>query len=201
MYNLVLFAFLLQACVGLEELKIENVVSQECEESTKTKSGDAVQMHYTGRLLDGTVFDSSVERGQPFSFQLGVGQVIKGWDEGLLNMCIGDKRKLTIPPHLAYGEAGAGGVIPPNAALEFDVELIGAGEAPDPVNVFKAIDADEDNKLTRGEVLTYLKRELAGQDEETDEAAMLEEIFNHEDKDKDGVISHEEFTGPKHEEL
>lgn len=186
------------------ELKIENVLSNECEESRRTKSGDTVQMHYTGTLDDGTKFDSSLDRGQPFSFQLGVGQVIKGWDEGLVGMCQGDKRKLTIPPHMAYGDNGAGDVIPPGATLHFDVELIGAGEAPNPADVFDAIDADEDKKLTKQEVLHYIETEMvnAGQaDENMNKEAMVEEIFQYEDKDRDGVISHEEFLTPNHDEL
>jgi FKBP-type peptidyl-prolyl cis-trans isomerase len=88
-------------------------------------AGKTTTVHYTGRLENGTKFDSSVDRGQPFSFPLGAGRVIKGWDEGVQGMKVGGKRKLTIPSDLGYGSRGAGGVIPPNATLIFDVELLG----------------------------------------------------------------------------
>lgn len=87
-------------------------------------AGKTTIVHYTGWLENGTKFDSSVDRGQPFSFPLGAGRVIKGWDEGVQGMKVGGKRKLTIPSDLGYGARGAGGVIPPNATLIFDVELV-----------------------------------------------------------------------------
>ena len=104
------------------QLQSEDLVVGDGEEAT---SGQTVSVHYTGWLTNGTKFDSSLDRGEPFSFRLGGGMVIKGWDQGVAGMKVGGKRKLTIPAEMGYGARGAGGVIPPNATLIFEVELLG----------------------------------------------------------------------------
>ena len=107
--------------VEIEKLEIEDITVGDGEEVV---SGDLVSVHYAGTLLDGTEFDSSYGRGEPFQFEVGAGRVIKGWEEGLLGMKVGGKRKLTIPPSLAYGEGGIPGAIPPSATLVFEIELL-----------------------------------------------------------------------------
>ena len=102
-------------------MKIEKLTSGN---GPTPKSGETVSVHYTGWLTDGTKFDSSVDRNEPFSFVLGAGQVIKGWDQGVSTLRVGDKARLTIPADLAYGPQGYPGVIPPNATLIFEVELL-----------------------------------------------------------------------------
>ena len=103
---------------GLEYIEVEAGTG------AQATAGKVVSVHYTGKLQDGKVFDSSIPRGEPITFPLGKGSVIKGWDEGIALMKVGGKAQLIIPPNLAYGENGAGGVIPPNATLVFDVELV-----------------------------------------------------------------------------
>merc|ERR1711970_647429 len=144
-------ASLAQADVLPSGLEIQYVsVPEACD--IKVKKTDLLTMHYTGTLEDGTKFDSSVDRNEPFQFQIGIGQVIKGWDEGIVGMCVGENRKLIVPPELGYGDQGAGDIIPPKATLFFEIELISAEEGPTPVNVFKQIDVDSDNALSRDEI-------------------------------------------------
>ena len=118
------------------------IIDYEIGDGATPQTGDIVHVHYTGKLEDETIFDSSVERGVPIEFPLGQGRVIKGWDEGIATMKVGGKRTLIIPPDLAYGERGAGGVIPPNATLTFDVELVAIVDpnAPVPATDFTLYD-------------------------------------------------------------
>ncbi len=102
-------------------------IEKEAGTGAQAAAGKIVRVHYTGKFQDGKIFDSSIPRGEPIEFKLGTGRVIKGWDEGIALMKVGGKAQLIIPPHLAYGERGAGGVIPPNATLVFDVELVSVG--------------------------------------------------------------------------
>lgn len=108
---------------NLRMLKMEKVTEGE---GVFPKPGQTVTVHYTGWLTDGTKFDSSVDRDEPFSFALGSGQVIRGWDEAVKSMKVGEKSRLTIPPEMGYGAAGFPGFIPPNSTLVFEVELLSA---------------------------------------------------------------------------
>eukprot|EP01119_Soliformovum_irregulare_P005635 TRINITY_DN17394_c0_g1_i1.p1 TRINITY_DN17394_c0_g1~~TRINITY_DN17394_c0_g1_i1.p1 ORF type:complete len:141 (+),score=36.58 TRINITY_DN17394_c0_g1_i1:29-451(+) len=132
--TLIIFSVLIAAVVSQDETAASEPVKkpqlrigvthrpETCDR--KTKAGDTLKIHYTGTLQDGTKFDSSLDRGDPFSFRLGSGQVIKGWDQGLNGMCVGEKRRLTIPSHLGYGDRGSPPTIPGGATLIFTTELI-----------------------------------------------------------------------------
>mmetsp|Transcript_24979 Transcript_24979/g.48793 ORF Transcript_24979/g.48793 Transcript_24979/m.48793 type:complete len:209 (+) Transcript_24979:55-681(+) len=171
----------------------------ECEDADKIKSGSYVSIHYTGKIDEssaagegGSEFDSSRSRGDPFSFRAGEGQVIKGWDEGLVGLCTGAKATLVIPPAEGYGERGAGGAIPGGATLNFDVEVMGVSDqAPPEPNLFEELDTDTDGKLSKAEVLVYFEKYGDGK--------IPEGMWEHEDADSDGFISWEEFSGPKGE--
>ncbi|KAK3738194.1 hypothetical protein QZH41_012778, partial [Actinostola sp. cb2023] len=190
--------------VEKEEEKIKIEVTEKPEKCPrKTKVGDSLAMHYTGRLVDGKKFDSSHDRGKTFDFTLGKGMVIQGWEQGLLDMCVGEKRKLTIPPHLAYGDKGAGASIPPGATLYMDVELVEIqGTQQAQPNVFGMIDKDKNKQLTHEEIKKYLiEQDSMPNEDPASHDTIVSEIFQSEDKNKDGVISFEEFSGPKHDEL
>ena len=120
------------------------------------ETGMSVSVHYTGKLEDGTVFDSSIPRGQPFTFTLGAGQVIKGWDLGVEGMKLGEKRSLVIPPHLGYGIRGAGATIPPNATLIFDIELL---EVTMPITLRDLSPNDFINAQENGGIVIDIRRE------------------------------------------
>ncbi|KAE8573516.1 peptidyl-prolyl cis-trans isomerase FKBP2 [Halyomorpha halys] len=114
-----------QSNTGDTKKKLQIGIKKRIDNCTKKSvKGDLLHMHYTGKLEDGTVFDSSYDRKQPLTFTLGFGQVIRGWDQGLMGMCEGEIRKLVIPPDLGYGKAGAPPKIPGGAVLTFDVELV-----------------------------------------------------------------------------
>jgi len=119
-------------CTGLimeEEITELNIeILEQGTGDREVQSGDQINVHYTGTLIDATKFDSSLDRGEPFTFTIGLNQVIQGWEQGLLEMKVGEKRRLTIPSDLAYGERGSGALIPPNAVLVFEVELVSFAE-------------------------------------------------------------------------
>lgn len=194
------------------QVKIEILFKPE-NSTVKAKLADIVTIHYKGYLeSNGAVFDSIFEKNETYNFQIGKKEVIPGWEKGLIGACVGEKRKLTVPPELAYGDEAVYN-IPARATLVFEIEVVDVKEGPPLVNIFKQIDENGDKKLTRDEVTKFITDQFASQSQYGDEGTrhedidirqMVEEIFNHEDKNKDSEISLDEFSGPKvdhHDEL
>ena len=196
--RLVSCLIILASSASAEELKVDVYEGPtDCSDENKVQNGNYLSMHYTGKIHEssatgekGKIFDSSRERDRTFDFQIGLGQVIQGWDQGLIGLCVGAKANLIIPPEMGYGEQGAGGVIPGGATLHFDVEVVAVNkDGPKQENIFAKIDTDGDGKLTKDEVSAFFKS--MNKDE------VPPELWEAEDKNSDGVISWEEFSGPK----
>ncbi|XP_062287775.1 peptidyl-prolyl cis-trans isomerase FKBP7 [Scomber scombrus] len=188
-----------------EDVKIEVLFKPEqCEQ--QSKRGDLMNVHYDGFLAkDGTQFycSRSDKTGHPQWFVLGVGQVIKGLDVGMMDMCAGEKRKITVPPTLAFGEAGKGPV-PPNATVVFEVELFSVSRGPRSMEAFGNMDLNKDKSLTKEEVRQYLKLEFEKDGKPRDEPfyeEILNDIFHKNDGNKDGHISAKEYNIYEHDEL
>ncbi|XP_007669473.2 peptidyl-prolyl cis-trans isomerase FKBP7 [Ornithorhynchus anatinus] len=190
-----------------EDVEIEVVhLPRDCAKTSK--KGDLLNAHYDGYLArDGSRFYCSrtQNEGHPKWFVLGVGQVIKGLDIAMMGMCPGEKRKVTIPPSLAYGSEGyAQGKIPPNATLIFDIELYAVSKGPRSLETFNQIDLDSDKKLSKTEINHYLKKEFEKDDKPRDQSyhdSVLEDIFKKNDHDGDGFISSKEYNVYQHDEL
>jgi len=194
-----------------DDVQIDVITKPEaCERAAK--SGDTISMRYKGNLYDvhtkeiGKQFDSNFDRPQTFDFKLGAGQVIQGWERGVPGMCVGEKRKLTVPPELAYGDVGFSDLIPPKSTLVFEIELVNikAGDGHDHQGVphdheadsFAAIDANGDKQITSEEMAAYIKKfndEGSEADKFDNIDTIVGEIFQEDDRNKDGVISLDEY--------
>ncbi|XP_043988021.1 peptidyl-prolyl cis-trans isomerase FKBP7-like [Gambusia affinis] len=177
---------------------------EEC--SRKSKKGDLINAHYDGFLeKDGSQFycSRSDKQGHPQWFVLGVGQVIRGLDIGMMDMCAGEKRKVTVPSALAFGQTGKGPV-PPNATVVFEVEVLSVSRGPRSMEAFGQMDLDQDKSLTKAEVKEYLKLEYEKGGKPRDEPfyeKILTDIFWKSDKDRDGQISAKEYNIYERDEL
>merc|ERR1711973_972708 len=192
-----------------EEVKID-VLSKPEACDIIAKNGDTISMKYKGNLYDvttkeiGKEFDSNHDRPGTFDFKLGAGQVIQGWEKGIPGMCVGEKRKLTIPPQLAYGDAGFSDLIPPKSTLVFEIELVDTKAGSDAQDhphdhegdSFAAIDTNGDKQITSEEMAAYIKKfneEGSEADKFDNIDTIVGEIFQEDDKNKDGVISLDEY--------
>uniref|UniRef100_A0A8C5MP95 peptidylprolyl isomerase n=1 Tax=Leptobrachium leishanense TaxID=445787 RepID=A0A8C5MP95_9ANUR len=169
----------------------------------KTKNGDMLLVHFEGFLENGSHFHSTyTENNQPVWFTLGIREVIKGWDKGLKDMCVGEKRKLAVPAVLAYGKEGKG-KIPPDSNLIFHIDLMEIRNGPRSHESFQEMDLNDDWKLSKAEVKEYLRKEFQKHGNSVNDSqhdVLLESIFDKEDEDHDGFISAREFTY-EHDEL
>lgn len=191
-------------CLASVQLRLEVLYKPiECERTSQY--GDQVFIHYNGtKFGTGELFDHS-RPTKPYRFQLGVGDVIDGFEEGLVDMCPGEVRRLTIPPHKAYGIEGGGTPQTPGGTVVYDVELVHAEQGPRHPDVFKSIDLDADKQISQFELAQYLRKEVEAHNgqmhTEEEEEEIVREVFSLEDLNKDGYISIREFSGSKHEEL
>ena len=169
----------------------------DCDENERVKSGDYVSMHYTGYIdessvtgIGGDKFESSYDfdGGKPFGFHIGHGDTIDGWEEGLIGLCKGSKATLIVPPNLAYGEAGAEGVIPGDATLRFDIHILNVDSNKEQENLFELLDRDNNGVLDYDEIAVYFA--ALGQN-------MPDHFMDEEYKNDDGFIDWDEFAGPK----
>ncbi|XP_051565118.1 peptidyl-prolyl cis-trans isomerase FKBP7 [Myxocyprinus asiaticus] len=196
---------LIHANESNDEVKIEvTFLPENC--TQKSKRGDMLNAHYDGYLAkDGSQFycSRSTKTGHPHWFVLGVGEVIKGLDLGLKDMCPGEKRKITIPPSLAYGENGKAPV-PPNATVIFEVELLYISRGPRSIEAFNEIDLDSDRALTKEEIKAYLQMEAKKLNTKKDESYfddVVADVFHRNDHDADGTLSLKEYNVYGHDEL
>ncbi|XP_069814819.1 peptidyl-prolyl cis-trans isomerase FKBP14 [Dendropsophus ebraccatus] len=201
--RLVLLLAALLACAGGALIPEPEVQIQVVEKpflcKRKTKNGDMLLLHFEGFLeSNGTRFYSTYaeNNNQPVWFTLGIREGVKGWDKGLKDMCAGEKRKLIVPPALAYGKEGKG-KIPPESTLIFDINLIEIRNGPRSHESFQEMDLNDDWKLSKEEVKAYLKIEFEKHGSPVNEShheVLVESIFEKEDEDNDGYISAREFT-------
>merc|ERR1712241_898590 len=144
-----IFCYCTTALPQQTPLQVDVTKTVQCSDNEKASEGDKVTVHYGGFLMNGTKFDSSFDRARPFTFELGVGQVIPGWDQGLLGVCPKEERHLVVPSDLAYGERGAGEVIPPNATLPFDIVVVDVEQVPDQEELEKELKREQEKQEER----------------------------------------------------